>query len=325
MLLGLRRGVRVAGQSSIFFDYIYLMRLLSFTHKGSHSWGVLAGDGVIDIGQRWVDDLGQALWRTDAETFAGKCAEIAGQVGSADVAVGDISYLPPVLRPPKIICIGVNYAHRHKEYHDNPDAPRYPSVFMRTPESFTGHSQSLIRPVESVQLDYEGEIVVVIGRQTHRVSTAQAMDSVLGYTLMNEGSVRDWIRHGKFNVTQGKNFPASGSVGPYITTTDELDSGAWQNMSIQTHVNGELRQDDNTSRLMFPFDSIISYLSIFMTLQPGDIIATGTPNGSGARLDPPQYLRPGDVVEISSEQLGTLHNTIADADHAPIEIPTARL
>jgi 2-keto-4-pentenoate hydratase/2-oxohepta-3-ene-1,7-dioic acid hydratase in catechol pathway len=137
-----------------------------------------------------------------------------------------------------------------------------------------------------------------------------ALGHVAGLSLMNEGSVRDWLRHAKFNVTQGKNFERSGSFGPWIVTADELAPG--EALRLTTHVNGELRQDDSTSNLIFPFDRLISYLSSFAPLKPGDIIATGTPTGAGARFDPPKYLRAGDVVNVSAEGLGTLENRIED-------------
>ena len=302
------------------------MRLLSFKQSQTTSWGIRLDGGLLDIGRGWMGDLGQALWQHGGEGVLARCRQILDESGGrVDFKLDEVELLPPVVRPPKIICIGVNYALRHQEYKDKPDAPRYPSVFMRTPESFVGHKQHLVRPAESGQLDYEGEITLVIGRQAHRLTRDEAMSCVLGFTLMNEGSIRDWIRHGKFNVTQGKNFRGSGSLGPHITSCDELASDAWQHMRLQTRVNGETRQDDTTDRLMFPFDSIISYLSIFMTLQPGDIIATGTPNGSGARLDPPQYLKPGDIVEVEADGLGTLSNGIVDAGGEPMETPTPRL
>ena len=148
----------------------------------------------------------------------------------------------------------------------------------------------------------------MVGKSGRRIPEAQAHEHVAGLTIMNEGSIRDWLRHAKFNVTQGKNFVASGSLGPWMVTPDELDP--MDNLHVQTLVNGELRQDDVTDNLMFPFRYLISYLSTFYQLQPGDVIATGTPNGAGARFDPPKYLRPGDVVEVSVDGIGTLRNEV---------------
>ncbi len=222
----------------------------------------------------------------------------------------EVQFLAPITNGEKIVCIGVNYAERNAEYKDNSDLPTFPSVFLRYLQSFTGHNQNLIRPPESHQLDYEGEIVIIIGKGGRRIARENAREHIAGLTLMNEGTIRDWVRHAKFNVTQGKNFEKSGSIGPYFVSADEIQD--FDNLHIQTFVNGELRQNDNTSRLMFPFDYIISYLSTFMTLKPGDMIATGTPNGAGARFEPPIYLKPGDIVEITATELGILKNGIED-------------
>ena len=221
-----------------------------------------------------------------------------------------MTLLPPVVRGEKIICIGVNYANRNAEYKDNTPDPEWPSMFMRGFESFTGSDRNLWRPPESSQLDYEGEVVMIIGKEGHRIPQERAMEYVAGYTLMNEGTIRDWVRHAKFNVTQGKNFPCSGSIGPWMVTADAVADH--DNLALETKVNGEVRQSDTTANLMFPFDYLISYLSIFYTLRPGDIISTGTPNGAGARFDPPRYLAPGDVVEVSCPAIGTLSNGVED-------------
>jgi 2-keto-4-pentenoate hydratase/2-oxohepta-3-ene-1,7-dioic acid hydratase in catechol pathway len=211
----------------------------------------------------------------------------------------------------KIICIGVNYFHRNDEYQDHSEPPQYPSVFMRTRESLAGHNQPIARPPESEQLDYEGEIAVIIGREGRRISEAAAENHIAGLTIMNEGTIRDWLRHGKFNVTQGKNFERTGSLGPWMVTADEFTSG-YDDLRLTTQVNGEERQNDSTRNLLFPFRYLISYLSTFMRLRPGDVIATGTPNGAGARFNPPRYLKPGDVVEIDVQGIGRLHNTVID-------------
>jgi 5-carboxymethyl-2-hydroxymuconate isomerase len=173
-----------------------------------------------------------------------------------------------------------------------------------------GHLEPILNPPESEQLDYEGEIVIVIGKAGRRIAESDAWSHVAGLTLMNEGSVRDWLRHSKFNVTPGKNFERSGSIGPWMVTADEFAAGAV--LHLTTHVNGELRQDDTTANLIFPFARLIAYLSSFMRLVPGDLIATGTPTGAGARFDPPKYLRGGDIVEVHVPEIGTLRNTVID-------------
>ena len=183
-------------------------------------------------------------------------------------------------------------------------------MFPRFPESFVGHGQPLLRPPESEQLDYEGEIALVIGKAGRRIAAADAWSHVAGLTCLNEGTIRDWLRHGKFNVTQGKNWDASGSMGPWLVTADEFDPRA--PLTVTTRVNGEIRQHDTTANLMFPFDELIRYISTWTTLQPGDVISTGTPIGAGVRFTPPRFLKPGDVVEVEVSGIGTLSNPVAD-------------
>ena len=283
------------------------IRVVSFRVGDKTSWGVTSdGEGIVDLGAR---EGGSVLERLTSGKAIASLADLA-DLHSPDVAVGDVILLPPVVCGPKIICIGVNYANRNAEYKDQTPDPEWPSLFMRGQESFTGSGQSLWRPPESPQLDYEGEIVMVIGKAGHRIPQDKAMEHVAGYTLMNEGTIRDWVRHAKFNVTQGKNFPCSGAIGPWLVDAAEVGNHA--ELALETRVNGELRQQDTTANLMFPFDYLVSYLSIFYTLQPGDMISTGTPNGAGARFDPPRYLAPGDVVEVTCPSIGTLRNTVAD-------------
>ena len=288
------------------------MRLLSFRTAAGASFGAVKGDGVVDLGRR-LGDGGRTL-RGWLERSAGT-ADVAGLEAivarsGTDLSLKDISYLPTVPNPQKIICIGVNYGDRNAEYQEKKSQAKYPSVFLRTRESLVGHREVILRPPESEQLDYEGEIVLVIGKPGRRIPKDRVWAHIAGFTLMNEGSVRDWLRHARFNVTQGKNFERSGSLGPWMVTCDELEGR--DALHLTTTVNGEIRQDDTTANLLFPFDYLVSYLSTFMRLQPGDVIATGTPTGAGARFDPPRYLRHGDVVEVSVPEIGTLANTVRD-------------
>lgn len=230
--------------------------------------------------------------------------------GEATLDPADVTFTIPVGNPEKIWCIGVNYGNRNAEYKDGSDLPKYPSLFVRSRQSFVGHDVPLERPRVSEQLDYEGEIALVIGKGGRDIPRETALDHIFGLTICNEGTIRDWLRHGKFNVTQGKNFDRSGAIGPWIVTTDELDPKS--ELSLETRVNGEVRQKDTTANLMFPFDYLISYLSSFATLSPGDIIVTGTPTGAGVRFDPPIWLKPGDVVEVEVSGIGTLANGVAD-------------
>jgi len=286
------------------------MKLITCRHEGRSTWGAVTedGKGVIDLGRRLPDlpDLSTALesGRLDEARAAAGWAE-------ADFELSDVVYERTIPRPGKILCIGVNYGGRSAEYTDASTSNK-PSVFVRFPGSLTGHNQSLVRPPESSQLDYEGEIVAIIGKRGRRIPQAEAREHIAGLSLGNEGSIRDWLRHGKFNVTQGKNWERSGSMGPWMATLDEI--GDFENLRLQTHVNGELRQDDTVASMAFPIEFQIAYLSTFITLEPGDAIYTGTPTGAGAHLEPPQWLEPGDIVEVSVDEIGTLRNTIQDED-----------
>ena len=281
------------------------MKFLSFAQGGKTGFGAVIGSGVFDLSARHTD-----LADLRAVIRAGRLAELADEAANAavDFYLADIDYLPTLPNPEKIICIGVNYADRNAEYKDGSEPAKYPSVFMRSRESLVGHGQPILRPPESDQLDYEGEIAIIIGKQGRRIPAKNAVEHIAGLTIMNEGSVRDFLRHSKFNVTQGKNFEHSGSLGPWLVTPDELDPMAV--LRVITRVNGEERQNDTTSNLIFPFSYLISYLSTFYRLKPGDIIATGTPNGAGARFNPPRYLKHGDVVEVEVSGIGILRNHV---------------
>ena len=291
------------------------MRLLSFeTAAGTASFGALRAEGVVDLGRR-LGGGGRTLrdWLERSAGSAGVAAlEAIVARSDTDLSLKDIRYLPTVPNPQKIICIGVNYGDRNAEYREKRGQAKYPSVFLRTRESLVGHREPILRPPESEQLDYEGEIVLVIGKSGRRIPRGRVWDHIAGFTLMNEGSVRDWLRHARFNVTQGKNFERSGSLGPWMVTADELP--AKDALRLTTRVNGEVRQDDTTDNLLFPFDYLVSYLSTFMRLRPGDVIATGTPTGAGARFDPPKFLKPGDVVEVTVPEIGTLVNAVRDEE-----------
>lgn len=282
------------------------MKLATFTRSGKTSYGAVVGDGIVDLAPRLPYASVLDVLRAGALTEARKAAEGA----KADFALSDVTLLAPVVAPEKILCIGVNYANRNEEYKDGSELPKYPSMFFRTPGSFVGHGADIIRPKVSKQLDYEGEIALVIGKGGRHIPKERALEHIVGLTLCNEGTIRDWVRHAKFNVTQGKNFDASGSLGPWMVTTDEID---WAKpMHLTTRVNGEVRQDDTTTNLIFTFAELLAYITTFMALKPGDIIVSGTPTGAGARFDPPRWLVPGDVVEVAVPEIGVLRNQVAD-------------
>jgi 2-keto-4-pentenoate hydratase/2-oxohepta-3-ene-1,7-dioic acid hydratase in catechol pathway len=277
------------------------MKLISFESGGQVKAGAVVDGGVFDLSARMGVSSVRSLI---AENRIAEASQIATAAGP-DHALDEVELSFPIVDPQKIICVGVNYVNRNEEYKDGSEAPKYPSLFMRTPLSFVPHGEELVIPRESDQLDYEGEIVLVIGTAGRRIPEASAMKHVAGLTIMNEGSVRDWMRHGKFNVTQGKNFDRSGSIGPWIETDVPVGD-----LRLETRVNGELRQSDTTASMIFSFGRIIEYVSTFCTLLPGDLIATGTPTGAGARFDPPRWLKAGDVVEVTVEGVGTLRNSV---------------
>lgn len=283
------------------------MRVATFEAGGRVSYGVVQQDGVVDAGARFGDEFPdlRAIFSAGA---LDRLADAAAR-SSVDYKLGDIRLLKPVTSPGKILCVGVNYPERAAEYKDNPDAPKYPSIFVRFPASLVAQDEPIVRPPESPQLDYEGEVALVIGREGRRIAESEALAHIGGYTICNEGTIRDWLRHGKFNVTPGKNFERTGAMGPWIVTSDEIGT---RPMRIITRVNGEVRQDDTTDRMIFPIPFLVSYISRFCTLEPGDIISTGTPTGAGARFDPPRYLVPGDVVEVEVRGIGVLRNRVID-------------
>jgi 2-keto-4-pentenoate hydratase/2-oxohepta-3-ene-1,7-dioic acid hydratase in catechol pathway len=283
-------------------------RLATFSVGGSLRYGAVTDGGVVDLSARYSKDYPSLKEVIAAGALMRLAEDAAGR--SPDHALEDATWLPPIPQPEKIICIGVNYPDRNAEYKDGSDAAKYPSMFMRTPRSLVGHDTPLVRPRASPQLDYEGELVLIIGKAGRHIPESTALDHVAAMTLCNEGTVRDWVRHAKFNVTQGKNFDSTGSLGPWLVPYTREAQIA--DIRLTTRVNGELRQDDRTSRLIFPFRYLINYISTFTTLIPGDVIVTGTPTGAGARFDPPRYLKPGDVIEIEAEGIGLLRNGVVD-------------
>ena len=286
------------------------MKLASYMRSGRASYGAVVGAGIVDLGSR-LGDRYPSLRELIAGGGLGEAGEVARRE-SPDVPADDTEFLPPIPAPEKILCVGVNYLDRNEEYKDGSERPRYPSIFMRTPGSVVGHRQPIVRPRESAQLDYEGEIAIVIGTPGRRIPAANASGHIAGLTCMNEGTIRDWLRHGKFNVTQGKNFDRTGSIGPWLVTADEF--AEYDGLTVTTRVNGEVRQHDSTARLLFSFPYLINYISTWTALRPGDVIATGTPTGAGARFDPPRYLRPGDRVEVEVSGVGTLTNPVVDEE-----------
>jgi 2-keto-4-pentenoate hydratase/2-oxohepta-3-ene-1,7-dioic acid hydratase in catechol pathway len=235
-----------------------------------------------------------------------KAKAAAKKAGARAVVKGAVRYLPPIPAPPKIICIGLNYIDHAAE---SPyEMPKFPTIFLRVGTTLVAHNQPLIRPKVSEQFDYEGEMVVVIGRKGRHLPLEKALSIVAGYSIFNEGSVRDWqFKSPQWDI--GKNFDASGGFGPDFVTADELPAGA-SGLRLQTRLNGQVVQNANTRDMAFDVKTLISNISDAMTLLPGDIIVSGTPSGVGFARKPPLWMKPGDVCEVEIEGIGTLSNPI---------------
>ena len=283
------------------------MRFASYIAEDRKFWGAVADGGMIALSPEFPQF---ATLRSVIEAGSFPLLEAAARERAVTNRDGTFAWDIPIPDPEKIICVGVNFPDRNAEYKDGQEAPPNMSLFPRFARSFTGHDQPLIRPPESEKLDYEGEIAIIIGKGGRRIAQEEAYGHIAALTLCNEGTIRDWVRHAKFNVTQGKNWDRSGAMGPWLVPFHE--SSQLEDVRITTRVNGELRQDDRTSRMLFPIPRQISYISTFTTLMPGDIIVTGTPTGAGARFDPPRFLKPGDIIEIEAEGIGKLVNTVTD-------------
>jgi 2-keto-4-pentenoate hydratase/2-oxohepta-3-ene-1,7-dioic acid hydratase in catechol pathway len=278
---------------------------MRFKHDGRTAIAVDEGDGWRG---RFVDDDGVP---SDVSVLAAsdpgaREAGIALLRAGFAVHADDVTHLPPSAHPGKIICLGLNYRDHAREFDSAP--PSYPTLFARFPSSLIGHGGNLVRPRASVQLDYEGELVVVIGRRGRHIALDDALDHVYGYSIFNDASIRDFqLRTSQWTV--GKNFDGTGAFGPWVVTADELPQGA-TGLMLETRLNGEVMQRASTSDMIFGVAQTIAIVSEAMTLDAGDVIVMGTPSGVGYGRKPPVYMKPGDVCEISIERIGTLRNTV---------------
>jgi 2-keto-4-pentenoate hydratase/2-oxohepta-3-ene-1,7-dioic acid hydratase in catechol pathway len=279
------------------------MRLVSFERKGTPGFGIVAGDGVVDAAARLAGkpaSLRRAL-------AAGALAELERMASrSPDFGLDEIAFAPVIPDAAKVLCVGINYLPHIKEM--GRERPERPVLFVRFGDSIVGHGQPLLRPRESEQLDYEGELAVVIGKRARRVSREHALDYVAGYSCFNDGSVRDYQRHSP-QFTPGKNFHASGAFGPWLVTTDEIADP--RKLMLTTRLNGTEMQHESVGELCFDVPQLIEYCSSFAQLEPGDVIVTGTPGGVGAGRKPPVWMKPGDTVEVEIGGIGTLRNPVA--------------
>src|ERR1700744_3283868 len=234
-------------------------RIATYSIGGAARYGAVVANGVVDLSSHFGKDYPTLREVIAAGALPNRAEDAAKR--SPDHPLDAIIFLPPIPQPEKIICIGVNYPDRNAEYKDGSDAPKYPSMFMRTPRSFVGHNSPLVRPRASTQLDYEGEVTIVIGKAGRHIKETDALSHIAALTLCNEGTIRDWVRHAKFNVTQGKNFDSTGSLGPWLVPF--IDEEQIADIKLETRVNGELRQSDRTGRMIFSFRKIINYVSTF--------------------------------------------------------------
>jgi 2-keto-4-pentenoate hydratase/2-oxohepta-3-ene-1,7-dioic acid hydratase in catechol pathway len=289
------------------------MKIVGFEANHSVRLGVIDGDNVIDL--QAVDanvpgDLAEVLRRNNGDLASiGALAKKAP--ASARRPLDGLKYALPVAHPGKIICLGLNYLDHVKEGPQRDNIPKFPSIFFRVLTSLVPHGQPIMRPKESIQLDYEAEMVAIIGKRAKHLSMGNAVDCIAGYSCANEGSVREFQRH----TTQwgmGKNFDRTGGFGPWMVTADELPPGG-KGLKIMSRLNSKTMQSDNTENMMFPLAETLVYLTKGMTLEPGDVILTGTPSGVGhARKPEPVWMKAGDTCEIEIEKVGVLRNPIAD-------------
>ena len=278
------------------------MRFVSFRHKGVESYGVVVGDRIADLGALAAPDapdLASALRSGTARTVA--------EGVTPSLALDALELLPVIPRPSKIFCVGHNYEAHRKE--TGRAAVGHPSIFLRFADTLTPHSGPIVRPRVSETLDFEGELVVVIGHGGRAIPEDQAMDHVAGFACGNDASVREWQWHTQ-QFTPGKNFPSTAGLGPWMTTPDEIDD--LEAVGVTTRLNGEQVQHATLADLIFPLPAVIAYLSSFTSLSPGDLIYTGTPGGVGAKRTPPLWMKAGDVVEVEIKGVGLLRNVVVD-------------
>ena len=281
------------------------MKLASFLANGRPSYGIITDAGIVDAGAKLTDHPDLSSLLADPSPLA------ALANAPADHALADVILLPPIPRSGRIICVGLNYKTHIAETGHEP--PAYPILFPRYPDSLVGADAPLVRPRVSERFDFEGELAVVIGRPGRHIAAADALDHVAGYACFNDGSIRDFQRHTS-QFLPGKNFARSGSFGPWLVTADEV--GDVSALRLTTRLNGEVVQQTGIDDLLFDVPALIAYVSQIWTVQPGDVIATGTTGGVGAARKPPLWMKPGDRVEVAIDRLGILTNTVIEEDQA---------
>jgi 2-keto-4-pentenoate hydratase/2-oxohepta-3-ene-1,7-dioic acid hydratase in catechol pathway len=282
------------------------MKFLSYRRKsGEATYGAACDEKIIDLGGRF----GAQFPTLRAFLASGKMDEVKSLIerGAFDDDLHEVEFSPVVPDAGKILCIGVNYVEHRNETGRSPS--KYPTIFTRFPNSLVGNLQPLIRPRESEQFDYEGELAVIIGKGGRRIKEENALEHIAGYSCFNDGTLRDWQAH-TTQFTPGKNFYASGAFGPFLVTSDEIPDPT--QLTLTTRLNGAIMQQARTDELIFSIPQLIAYISTFTQLQTGDVISTGTPGGVGAKRQPPIFLKASDTIEVEITKIGTLRNEVAE-------------
>lgn len=278
------------------------MKLASFRLNNKNSYGVVVGDGIVDLGKRLPYADLRALLEADGLS---KAADAAKE--KPDAKLADIEYLPLIANPGKIICVGLNYkAHREETGRKPTDNP---ALFVRFPDSQTAHGDVMVKPKNSVEFDYEGELAIVIGKSGRHIAEKDAFSIIAGYSCYNDGSVRDWQYH-TMQWTPGKNYPKTGSFGPWMVTKDEIPDV--NKLTLKTRLNGQQVQETGIDLMLFPIPVLINYITTFTQLNPGDVISTGTPGGVGVKRTPQLFMKPGDTVEVEISSIGILQNKVIE-------------
>ncbi len=282
------------------------MKLLSFKLAGKDTWGAVVGERVVDLGAATgIATLAEFIASpryAEREALAAKATPVAALAG--------LEFLPVIPRPEKIVCAVRNYMDHHQEVLAagmQRELSEQPPIFLRVWRSQTPHNGPIVRPHVSESLDWEGELAVIIGREGRCIPEDRAWDHVAGYSIYNDGSVREWQFHAK-QIASGKNFESTGGFGPWMVTADEIAPG--RQLELETRLNGEVLQSSHTGHMIFSIPKLIAYASTIFTLVPGDVIVTGTPAGVGWSRKPPRFMKPGDVCEVEIEGIGVLRNPI---------------
>lgn len=283
------------------------MRLASFEYQGRAWFGVVSHDGKV---RPAADRCGCKDLREFIATWPRAIDECFHTV--PDLALDGLRLLPVITNPAKIVCVGLNYREHVGE--TGRQASQYPVLFLRLPATQVGHLQPLVRPRVSEQLDYEGELAVIIGRAGRHIARARAFEHIAGYSIYNEASVRDWQKH-THQYTAGKNFTGTGAFGPWLVTPEEIPDP--RELTLTTRLNGQVVQHAGVSQLIFPIDELVAYISTITELVPGDVLVTGTPGGVGGTRTPPLWMRPGDIVEVEIPRIGVLRNPIVAESASP--------